>query len=101
MDYKQLYMEYCYKGKFIRLQGQPLLQVEEVQSHQLRPLTQTESIAQCFHLFSMSGSASSDTHELLIPAPLAALLELYQDVLLELTSRPLHLIIFHSLTSLH
>lgn len=59
MDYQQLYMEFFYNGKLIRLQGQPLLQAEEVESHQLLLLTHTESIAQCFQLFSLSASATA------------------------------------------
>lgn len=30
MDYNKLYMEFMYKGKRVKLQGQPLIQVEEV-----------------------------------------------------------------------
>lgn len=97
MDYKQLYMEFCYNGKSILLQGHPLLQVEEVQSHQLRRLTQSESISQCFQLFTMSGSVYMGFHEQSIPEPLVTLLELYQDVFLETNSLPPHHIIDHSI----
>lgn len=93
----ELYMEYCYKEKSILLQGQSLLHVEEDQSHQLRRLTQTESFDQCFQLFFMSGSASTETHEQSIPAPLDSLLELYQDVFLEPNSLPPHRIVDHSI----
>ncbi|KAJ0096004.1 hypothetical protein Patl1_15455 [Pistacia atlantica] len=50
MDYKELYMEFQWHGKTVKLQGEPLLQCQPIQMSQLRKLTQTDGVTSYFHL---------------------------------------------------
>ncbi|XP_075515833.1 uncharacterized protein LOC142550640 [Primulina tabacum] len=97
MDYSQLYMEFMYNGRLVQLRGQPLVQVEELNSHQMRRLSRTEGIAGCFQLFALTGYLPNNDKVHPNSGSLAALLDLYQDVFMEQQSLPPHRSINHSI----
>ncbi|KAL5844111.1 hypothetical protein ACOSQ4_010069 [Xanthoceras sorbifolium] len=81
LDYKKLYMEFQWDGRMVRLQGEPLMQIEQVQFNQLRRMSKTEGISYCFQLFSMTASQASPPQVLSDSVQLMPLLDLYKEFL--------------------
>ncbi|XP_075478825.1 uncharacterized protein LOC142519678 [Primulina tabacum] len=88
MDYKELYMEFFVDDRLVRLQGEPLLQWQQVQFNHIRRLSCTEAISSCFQLFSLVPETASPVEVLPHSPELSHLLELFKDVFTEPKALP-------------
>ncbi|XP_073152641.1 uncharacterized protein [Henckelia pumila] len=97
IDYRALYMEFDWEGRRVHLQGEPLLQLQQVHFNQLRRMDKTEAISTCFQLLSLRADFLKQSEVPSNCAKLLTLLDMYSDVFAEPTSLPPHRLLDHKI----